>query len=172
MLRGKNSRPPPRSTAAWEAHIHPEDFGRTIAKFETAVQQTRVFDDEWRLLRRQRRLGGCRVEVEDASLARANRQRRERFSGKSEHVSGEGARRVHHATRANLQDLATRTLGSGGKRGGRRGGRRGGKRGGKRGVSRGSGGGVPALSDAFSPAALYPTHPRDVLGDDCRIPVR
>ena len=40
---------PPRSTAAWEAHIHPEDFGRTIAKFEAAVEQKRVFDDEWRL---------------------------------------------------------------------------------------------------------------------------
>ena len=40
---------PPRTVDDWGSHIHPEDYGATVAKFSAATKQKRVFADEWRL---------------------------------------------------------------------------------------------------------------------------
>ena len=40
---------PPRSVEDWRPHIHPDEFDRTIEKFEFATRRKLVFSDEWRL---------------------------------------------------------------------------------------------------------------------------
>ena len=40
---------PPTTTDGWEHAVHPEDWGRTRAKFDEAIATGQMFEDEWRL---------------------------------------------------------------------------------------------------------------------------
>ncbi|MEL7729717.1 HWE histidine kinase domain-containing protein [Citromicrobium bathyomarinum] len=40
---------PPRNVEEWSAHIHPDEFGESLAQFVDATSKKRVFSHEWRL---------------------------------------------------------------------------------------------------------------------------
>jgi len=40
---------PPKDVMGWANHIHPEDYGPSAEKFQTALATASMFEDEWRL---------------------------------------------------------------------------------------------------------------------------